>query len=41
MNEAMKLAAVRAIADLAMAEQNDRWLPPYGTVGTLSLGRST
>ena len=37
-NEAMKLAAVRAIADLAMAEQNDQVAAAYGDAGTLSFG---
>jgi malate dehydrogenase (oxaloacetate-decarboxylating)(NADP+) len=37
-NEAMKLAAVRAIADLAMAEQNDQVAAAYGDSGTLSFG---
>jgi malate dehydrogenase (oxaloacetate-decarboxylating)(NADP+) len=37
-NEAMKLAVVRAIADLAMAEQNDQVAAAYGDAGTLSFG---
>ncbi|TAG47879.1 MAG: NADP-dependent malic enzyme [Betaproteobacteria bacterium] len=37
-NEAMKLAAVKAIADLAMAEQNDQVAAAYGDSGTLSFG---
>jgi malate dehydrogenase (oxaloacetate-decarboxylating)(NADP+) len=37
-NEAMKLATVRAIADLAMAEQNDQVAAAYGDTGTLSFG---
>jgi len=37
-NEAMKLAAVLAIADLAMAEQNDQVAAAYGNLGTLSFG---
>jgi malate dehydrogenase (oxaloacetate-decarboxylating)(NADP+) len=37
-NEAMKLAVVRAIADLAMAEQNDQVAAAYGDTGTLSFG---
>ncbi len=37
-NEEMKLAAVRAIADLAMAEQNDQVAAAYGDSGTLSFG---
>jgi malate dehydrogenase (oxaloacetate-decarboxylating)(NADP+) len=36
-NEAMKLAAVRAIADLAMAEQSDEVVHAYGTAN-LSFG---
>jgi malate dehydrogenase (oxaloacetate-decarboxylating)(NADP+) len=38
-NEAMKLAAVRAIADLAMAEANDEVLNAYGAGARLSFGR--
>jgi malate dehydrogenase (oxaloacetate-decarboxylating)(NADP+) len=37
-NEAMKVAAVRAIADLAMAEQNDQVAAAYGDTGSLSFG---
>ncbi len=37
-NEAMKLAAVQAIADLAMAETNDEVLNAYGTGAHLSFG---
>ncbi|MCX8098126.1 MAG: NADP-dependent malic enzyme [Casimicrobiaceae bacterium] len=37
-NEAMKLAAMHAIADLAMAEQNDQVAAAYGEAGTLSFG---
>ena len=37
-NEAMKLAAVLAIADLAMAEQNDQVAAAYGNLGSLSFG---
>lgn len=37
-NEAMKLASVRAIADLAMAEQNDQVAAAYGDSGSLSFG---
>jgi malate dehydrogenase (oxaloacetate-decarboxylating)(NADP+) len=37
-NEAMKIAVVRAIADLAMAEQNDQVAAAYGDAGTLSFG---
>ncbi len=37
-NEAMKLAAVHAIADLAMAEQNDQVAAAYGESGTLQFG---
>ena len=37
-NEAMKLAAVRAIADLAMAEQSDIVASAYGGVEDLSFG---
>jgi malate dehydrogenase (oxaloacetate-decarboxylating)(NADP+) len=37
-NEAMKLAVVKAIADLAMAEQNDQVAAAYGDAGTLSFG---
>ena len=37
-NEAMKVAAVKAIADLAMAEQNDQVAAAYGDTGFLSFG---
>ena len=37
-NEAMKVAAVKAIADLAMAEQNDQVAAAYGDTGSLSFG---
>jgi malate dehydrogenase (oxaloacetate-decarboxylating)(NADP+) len=37
-NEAMKVAAVKAIADLAMAEQNDQVAAAYGDSGSLSFG---
>ena len=37
-NEAMKLAVVKAIADLAMAEQNDQVAAAYGDAGTLAFG---
>jgi malate dehydrogenase (oxaloacetate-decarboxylating)(NADP+) len=37
-NEEMKLAAVRAIADLAMAETNDEVLNAYGAGAQLSFG---
>jgi malate dehydrogenase (oxaloacetate-decarboxylating)(NADP+) len=37
-NEAMKVAAVQAIADLAMAEQNDQVAAAYGDTGSLSFG---
>ena len=37
-NEAMKVAAVKAIADLAMAEQNDQVAAAYGDAGSLSFG---
>ncbi len=37
-NEAMKVAAVKAIADLAMAEQNDQVAAAYGDKGSLSFG---
>ena len=37
-NEAMKVAAVKAIADLAMAEQNDQVAAAYGDTGRLSFG---
>jgi malate dehydrogenase (oxaloacetate-decarboxylating)(NADP+) len=37
-NEAMKLAVVKAIADLAMAEQNDQVAAAYGDTGTLAFG---
>jgi len=37
-NEAMKLAAVHAIADLAMVEQDDQVVAAYGEAGTLSFG---
>jgi malate dehydrogenase (oxaloacetate-decarboxylating)(NADP+) len=38
-NDAMKLAAVRAIADLAMAETNDEVLNAYGAGAQLSFSR--
>jgi malate dehydrogenase (oxaloacetate-decarboxylating)(NADP+) len=37
-NEAMKVAAVKAIADLAMDEQNDQVAAAYGDTGFLSFG---
>ncbi|MEQ1596062.1 MAG: NADP-dependent malic enzyme [Casimicrobium sp.] len=37
-NEAMKVAAVKAIADLAMAEQNDQVAAAYGDTTALSFG---
>ena len=37
-NEAMKVAAVKAIADLAMAEQNDQVAAAYGDSASLSFG---